>query len=49
LFRQKTEEERRYFEVTPAQRLKMAAMYFGLVAFLVYGMKLTLIPREALP
>ena len=49
LFRAKTEEEIRYYEVTPIQRLKMAGMYFGLVAFLVYGMKLTLIPRAALP
>ena len=48
LFRQKTDEERRYFEVTPQQRLKMGAMYFGLIAFLVYGMKLTLIPHDAL-
>ena len=48
LFRPKTEEEQRYFEVTPGQRLKMAGMYFGLIAFLVYGMKLTLIPRESL-
>ena len=48
LFRKKTEEEQRYFEVTPAQRLQMGAMYFGLIAFLVYGMKLTLIARDAL-
>ncbi len=48
LFRQKTDEERRYYEVTPAQRLQMAGMYFGLIAFLVYGMKLTLIPHETL-
>ncbi len=48
LFRRKTEEERRYFEVTPGQRLQMAGLYFGLIALLVYGMKLTLIPREAL-
>jgi Zn-dependent protease len=48
LFRPKTDEEQRYFEVTPVQRLKMAGMYFGLIAFLVYGMNLTLIPRESL-
>ena len=41
LFRKKTAEEKRYFEVTPAQRSLMAAMYFGLVAFLVAGMKLS--------
>ena len=48
LFREKSEAERRYFEVAPAQRLQMAGMYFGLIAFLVYGMKLTLIPSAAL-
>ena len=48
LFREKSEAERRYFEVAPAQRLQMAGMYFGLIAFLVYGMKQTLIPNAAL-
>jgi Zn-dependent protease len=48
LFRRKSEAELRYFEVTPAQRWLMAAMYFGLIALLVVGMELTLIPREAL-
>lgn len=48
LFRRKTDEERRYFEVTPAQRWLMAGMYFGLIYFLVLGMRLTHIPREAL-
>jgi Zn-dependent protease len=38
LFRAKTDEEKRYFEVTPAQRGTMAVMYFGLVAALVLGM-----------
>lgn len=41
LFRKKTEEEVRYFEVTPSQRLSMGALYFGLAAALAYGMKLT--------
>src|ERR1051325_4357074 len=41
LFRKKTAEEKRYFEVTPAQRSLMAALYFGLVAFLVAGMKIS--------
>lgn len=49
LFRRKSEEERRYFEVTPAQRWTMAIMYFGLIALLVIGMQLSHIPREALP
>lgn len=41
LFRPKTDEEKRYFEVTPGQRATMAVMYFGLVALLVLGMRLT--------
>jgi Zn-dependent protease len=41
LFRQKSEAELRYFEVTPAQRWTMAALYFGLIAFLVLGMAAT--------
>jgi Zn-dependent protease len=48
LFRKKSDEERRYFEVTPEQRWGMAAMYFGLIVLLVLGMKLTLIPHETL-
>jgi Zn-dependent protease len=38
LFRKKTEEEARYFEVTPGQRWLMGGMYFGLIALLVVGM-----------
>ena len=38
LFRHKTDEEIRYFEVTPAQRVTMAVLYFGLAALLVAGM-----------
>ena len=41
LFRRKTAEEARYFEVTPQQRLIIGALYFGLLAFLVFGMKVT--------
>ena len=41
LFRKKTDAEKRYFEVTPAQRWTMAVLYFGLVAALVAGMKLS--------
>jgi Zn-dependent protease len=44
LFRRKTEEERRYFEVTPAQRFIMATLYFGLVAALVAAMTATHTP-----
>jgi len=49
LFRSKTDEEKRYFEVTPAQRWTMAAMYFGLIALLFLGMQLSYIPHESLP
>lgn len=48
LFRKKTDAELRYFEVTPAQRWTMAAMYFGLIGLLMAGMELTFIPRGAL-
>src|ERR1039457_2126678 len=41
LFRMKSEEERRYYEVTPSQRWIMAALYFGLIVFLLLGMALT--------
>ena len=46
LFRRKSDEERRYYEVTPAQRRTMAAMYFGLAALLVVGMQMSHIPSE---
>ncbi len=39
LFRPRTEDEKRYYEVTPAQRWIMAALYFGLIIFLTFGMK----------
>jgi Zn-dependent protease len=48
LFRPKTEAELRYFELSPVQRLKMAGMYFGLIGFLVLGMKLTFIPHDGM-
>jgi Zn-dependent protease len=48
LFRRKTDEEKRYFEVTPSQRWTMAAMYFGLAALLFVGMQISHIPKEAL-
>src|SRR5262249_58019027 len=40
LFRKRTEEEERYFEVTPAQRWAMSFLYFGLIAVLIFGMHL---------
>jgi len=41
LFRAKTDEEKRYFEVTAEQRSTMAVLYFGLVVLLVWGMRMT--------
>jgi hypothetical protein len=41
LFRAKTDEEKRFFEITPRQRATMAMLYFGLVAVLVFGMHVT--------
>lgn len=38
LFRKRTEEEQRYFTVTPGQRLGMSLAYFGLIAALGLGM-----------
>jgi Zn-dependent protease len=40
LFRARTADEARYFEVTPAQRWLMATTYFGLMGLLVFGMKI---------
>jgi len=48
LFRRKSEQEKRYFEVTPAQRWVMGVLYFGLIALLVLGMELSHIPHETL-
>lgn len=49
LFRKKSDEERRYFEVTPGRRLARAGMYFGLIAFLLMGMTLThIVPASQL-
>jgi Zn-dependent protease len=41
LFRRKTAEEARYFEVSPAQRWFMGGLYFGLLACLVFGMEIS--------
>ena len=38
LFRRRSEEEQRYFEVTPSQRWTMSILYFGLIAVLLFGM-----------
>lgn len=36
LFRKKSDEEKRYFEVTPARRWMMGTAYFGLIGALVF-------------
>jgi Zn-dependent protease len=38
LFRKRTEDEQRYFEVTPSQRWTMSILYFGLIAVLLFAM-----------
>ncbi len=40
LFRKHTDEEQRYFEVTPARRWTMSILYFGLIIVLILGMRL---------
>jgi Zn-dependent protease len=51
LFRKRTEEERRYFEVTASQRWTMSFLYFGLIALLLAGMQLASrdLERQGLP
>jgi len=46
LFRKKSDDERRYFEVTPARRWMMAGMYFGLIVVLLFGMRLSHLRME---
>ena len=41
LFKTKSDEERRYFEVTPPQRWTMAILYFGLIILLLLGMQMS--------
>jgi Zn-dependent protease len=41
LFRDKSDQERRYFEVTAGRRVVMAGMYFGLITFLLLAMGIT--------
>lgn len=40
LFRKRTEEEERYFEVPTRNRWIMSILYFGLIATLIFGMQL---------
>jgi Zn-dependent protease len=46
LFRKRSAEEARYYEVTPDQRWIMGGMYFGLIAFLVLGMMISQVQRS---
>jgi Zn-dependent protease len=48
LFKKKSEAEQRYYEISPAQRWTMGVLYFGLIALLVLGMKMTLIQHDTL-
>ena len=48
LFRPKTDEEARYFEVSTEQRVTMAILYFGLLVLLVLGMRMTHIEPDSL-
>jgi len=48
LFRKQSAEEKRYFEVEPWQRMVMSALYFGLAAALLLGMKLAYVNPETL-
>jgi Zn-dependent protease len=47
LFRARTEDEKRYFDVTPRRRLIMGSLYFGLIAALFAGMSVTHIAPPA--
>ncbi len=49
LFRKRSEEEQRYFEVAPAQRWTMGGMYFGLIAALVVLMYVAQIELQSIP
>jgi Zn-dependent protease len=49
LFRKRSEEERRYFEVEPGQRWAMGGMYFGLIAALVVLMYVAQVELQRLP
>jgi Zn-dependent protease len=42
LFRKRTAEEQRFYEIAPAQRWTMALLYFGLIGALVFGMHVAL-------
>jgi Zn-dependent protease len=41
LFRPRSAEDKRFYEVTPGRRVVMGAMYFGLITFLILGMTMS--------
>ena len=47
LFRKKSPEEKRYFELAAWQRVTMTALYFGLIAVLLYGMRISHVDPRA--
>jgi Zn-dependent protease len=49
LFRKRSEEEQRYFEVAPVQRWTMGGMYFGLIAALVVLMYVAQVELQSIP
>ncbi|MFT5905391.1 MAG: Zn-dependent protease [Cryomorphaceae bacterium] len=48
LFRKKSEAEKRFYEVTPTQRLTAGIIYFGLIFLLGYGMLHTMVNPAAI-
>jgi Zn-dependent protease len=49
LFRKRSQDEQRYFEVEPAQRWIMGTMYFGLIAALVVLMYVAQVELQRIP
>jgi Zn-dependent protease len=49
LFRKKSEEEKRYFEIERWQRVVMTLLYFGLIAALLFSMSVTQVAPPARP
>ncbi len=49
LFRARTPEEQRFYEIEPAQRWTMGAMYFGLIAALIFAMQVAETQRVQRP
>ena len=49
LFRKKSNEEKRFFEIERWQRVVMTLLYFGLIAALLSGMSVTQVDPRARP